>query len=177
MIVRYTKKIPSLLQHPRRFFLLSIALQICFAPLWANSPIQILSPAIVISIQTQALSRALWKSFFAGCILDLLSSYHTLGIHTTSYLATTWLIFDYRHKVFYDVEWARPLLTFFFAAIASSFSYLLYHPYAFSLSWIGYHILFIPLLTACYTWTLFSLIPYCYNKLEVAILYRKNRSA
>lgn len=106
--------------------LLLALLPTLFAPaLFPAIRLLFLAPAIVWLYYKLPFQGALWTSFSAGLLIDLLSSDYRFGMIALTYTATTALLYRQKRH-FYAQGWSTlPILTWLFALLSTTLQVVL----------------------------------------------------
>jgi hypothetical protein len=87
--------------------------------LFPSARITFLAPLLAWLYYRLPMQGALWASFGAGLLLDLLSSDYRLGIFALTYTSTTLLLYTQKRH-FYAQRWSTlPILTWLFSLVAT----------------------------------------------------------
>lgn len=87
--------------------------------------LQYFVPFLIILIYQKSLIRSLWGSLGCGLFLDLLSVQGHLGLHALTFTACTAILYRQRRHFFADSPSTLPLMTFFYATLATVIELLL----------------------------------------------------
>lgn len=116
----------------------------------------------------------LWRAYFSGVIIDLLSSSPLFGLTSLNYAVVSWLLYGQTRNFFEDKPSTLPLMTFLFSFLSTIFSAitLLFFrdPITFSGTWIVTDLIGMSLVDALYALLVFSLpfqLTYSLRKLHI----------
>lgn len=142
------------------FFFASVP-ALCFPVLAPSWRLTFFAPFLIILYYKLTFYQTLGFAFFCGLIIDVLSSYHHLGLHATAYCATTWILYTQKRHFFEDRLSTLPLMTAFFSLCFTVFLLILSFTFekGIPLSWplMFTDFLFMPLCDALYAFILFTL--------------------
>jgi len=140
-------------------FLIGLFLTLAMPAIHPSWRLVYFAPCLIFSIYQNSLPTTLWLAIACGMIIDLFSSYSSLGIHATAYCAAIFLLYPRKKHIFADSLTTLPVMTYLFSALASLFTALVLHLLdledLFSWPWAGTDLLLFPLADALYAFTLF----------------------
>ena len=131
-------------------------------------------PYLVISFYQLPRHAVLWRAYFSGIIIDLLSSSPLFGLTSLNYSIVCWVLYGQTRNFFEDKPSTLPLMTFLFSFLSTLFSAitLLFFkdPITFSGTWIVTDLIGMSLADAFYALLVFSLpfqLTYSLRKLHI----------
>lgn len=94
-------------------------------------------PYLVICLYQHTRLAVLWRAYFCGIFLDLLSSNPILGLSSLNYSLVSWLLYKQTRNFFDDKLSTLPLMTFLFSFLSTLVSLVLslFFGHSFSLNW------------------------------------------
>jgi len=142
-------------------FLLSFSLLLKL-PLWFPSwHFHAFAPYLMYRLHSDTRYGYLWRLFFCGLLVDLLSSSTYFGQTPLLYVAIGTFLHSQRHLFFIDKWPTLPLLTFLFTSLSTLgnalFDKMLHGSFPFTISWIGTDLFQMPLMEATFAFVFLSL--------------------
>jgi rod shape-determining protein MreD len=119
------------------------------------------APYLIISLYRLSRSASLWRAFFCGCLIDLLSSSHSFGLTPFAYCCVCWILHGQTRNFFDDKRSTLPIMTFLFSTLSTlfflAFRFFSSQRFTFSLIWAATDLIVMPLVDALYALIVFSL--------------------
>lgn len=144
------------------YILFSLAMVLFSPVLLPSFRLLFFVPCIVVLLYQKPLFSCLWMSFGFGLLLDLLSADNFLGLHVTSYCATTALMYPQKKHFFADTLSTLPILTVITSLSITLFQsvivYIFQKSVTLGAAWAFTNLVIMPLLDGVYAFTVF-LVP------------------
>jgi rod shape-determining protein MreD len=129
--------------------------------LFPNWQLCYFAPLIVTCYYQKAFIPCLWVSFFCGLFLDLLSSSHDFGLQALCFCLTTYLLYSSKRLFYANHLTTTAVLSALFTTLLTAIRFALLHlfdaSFPLSLKWILADLIILPLYTALYGFTAFTL--------------------
>ncbi len=149
-------------------FLISFFLTIWMPTILPQLRLYFFAPYLIILLYKRPLIRCLWGALACGLIIDLLSSYHHLGLHAVNYVLTIAVLYQQRRHFFADSPTTLPIMVYLFSVISTIIQVPLLFVFEQKLpmtaDWIRTDLLLMPLLDATYAFSLYILPFWIFGK-------------
>lgn len=149
-------------------FLISFFLTIWLPALLPQARLYFFAPYLIILLYKRPFIKCLWGALFCGLIVDLLSSYQHLGIHSLNYVLSILLIYKQRRHFFADSPTTLPIMVYLFSALSTAIQlpllYIFEHKLPITVDWVRTDLLFMPVLDAVIAFSLYILPFWLFGK-------------
>ncbi|WP_068468408.1 rod shape-determining protein MreD [Candidatus Protochlamydia phocaeensis] len=100
-------------------FIYTFLLAFVLFPLFPSLRLTFFAPFLIISFYRQHKINCLWLAILCGFVLDLFSTQTRIGFYALTYCLTVELLYSSKRHFFEDSLSTIPLMTFFFAILAT----------------------------------------------------------
>lgn len=140
-------------------FLISLLLTIWLPTVLPEVRLYFFAPYLVILLYKRPFIKCLWGALACGLIVDLLSSFQHLGLHSLNYVVSMSIIYRQRRHFFADSPTTLPIMVYLFSVISTAIQlpllYVFEHKLPITSEWIRTDLLFMPVLDAAVAFALY----------------------